>query len=159
MNLLASFILQKKICKKILGANPELLDVPFSGPKWSICLEQFLFGTNHYYYFHLLISPFHCAKFKKILQRIQSYVVAPFLGPKWFIWPIIFFQKIINTILIYLLALHCAKLKKNSSSGSRVIRIRNFWAQNGPFAQMRIFPDNLLMSLLSFIHAYLHPKN
>ena len=26
-----------------------------------------IFGKNHYYYFHLPIGPFHCAKFKKIL--------------------------------------------------------------------------------------------
>ena len=32
-----------------------------------ICPEQNFFGTNHYYYFHLPIGPFHCAKFKKIL--------------------------------------------------------------------------------------------
>ena len=54
---------------------------------------------------------------------------------------------------------HCAKFKKNSSSGSRVMRMHNFWAQNGPFPQMRIFSENLLMSLVSFIHAYLHAKN
>ena len=39
------------------------------------------------------------------------------------------------------------------------MRMRNFWAQNGPFPQMRIFSENLLMSLVSFIHAYLHAKN
>ena len=60
-----------------------MLDVPFSGSKWSICPEQKIFGTNHYYYFHLPIAPFHCAKFKKILQQIQSYEDVPFLGPKW----------------------------------------------------------------------------
>ena len=54
---------------------------------------------------------------------------------------------------------HCAKLKKNSSSGSRVMRMCNLWAQNGPFPQIRIFSENLLMSLVSFIHAYLHAKN
>ena len=37
--------------------------------------------------------------------------------------------------------------------------MRNFWAQNGPFPQMRIFSENLLMILVSFIHAYLHAKN
>ena len=41
--------------------------VPFSVTKWPICPEQFFFGTNHYYYFHLPIGPFHCVKFKKIL--------------------------------------------------------------------------------------------
>ena len=39
------------------------------------------------------------------------------------------------------------------------MRMRNFWAQNGPFPQMRIFSENLLMSLVPFIHAYLHAKN
>ena len=38
------------------------------------------------------------------------------------------------------------------------MRMRNFWAQNRPFTQMIIFSENLLMSLVSFIHAYLHLK-
>ena len=70
------------------------------------------------------------------------------------------FQKTINIILIYLLAPFIVQnQKKNSSSGSRVMRMRNFWAQNDPFPQMRPFSENLLMSLVSFIHAYLHAKN
>ena len=39
------------------------------------------------------------------------------------------------------------------------MRMRNFWARNGPFPQMRIFFRNLLVSLVSFIHVYLHAKN
>ena len=79
-------------------------DVPFSGPKEPICPEQNFIGINHYYYCHLPIGPFHCAKFKKFLQRIQNYEDAPFLGPKWSICPKqIFLCKIINIILIYLL--------------------------------------------------------
>ena len=41
------------------------------------------------------------------------------------------------------------------------MRISNFWAQNGPFPQMRIFffSENLLISPVSLIHAYLHAKN
>ena len=38
------------------------------------------------------------------------------------------------------------------------MRMHNFWAQNGPFPQMRIFSENLLMSLVSLIHACLHAK-
>ena len=56
-----------KILKKFLGPIQSYEDVPFSGPKWPICHEQSFFGTNHYYYFHLTIGPFHCAKLKKIL--------------------------------------------------------------------------------------------
>ena len=39
------------------------------------------------------------------------------------------------------------------------MRMSNFWAQNDPFPQMRIFSKNLLVTLVSFIHAYLHTKN
>ena len=37
---------------------------PQNGPS---VLNNFFFGINHYYYFHLPIGPFHYAKFKKIL--------------------------------------------------------------------------------------------
>ena len=90
----------------------QIYNVPFSGPKYpNLSLRKF-FGTNHYYYFHLPIGPFHCAKFKK-----------------------------------------------NSYSRSRVMRMHNFWAQNGPFPQMIIFSENLLVNLVSFIHTYLHATN
>ena len=41
------------------------------------------------------------------------------------------------------------------------MNMRNVWAQNGPFPQMRIKKKqkNLLMSLVSFVHAYLQVKN
>ena len=56
MYLLAPLILQ--------NFKKSSEDVPFSGSKLPICPEQNFFGTNHYYYFHLPIGPFHCAKFK-----------------------------------------------------------------------------------------------
>ena len=40
---------------------------------------------------------------------------------------------------IYLLALSLVLNLKKSYSGSRVMRMNNFWVQNGPFPQMRIF--------------------
>ena len=39
------------------------------------------------------------------------------------------------------------------------MRMYHFWAQNGPFPQMKFFSENLLMSSVSFIHAYLRAKN
>ena len=75
------------------------------GPKWSIFPDQKLFGTNHCYYFHLPMGPFHCANLKKFLQRIQNYDDATFLDPKLSICSKrFFFLKIITIILIYLLA-------------------------------------------------------
>ena len=111
--------------------------------------------------FIYLLALFTVQNFKKLFQRIQSYEDAPFLGPNWSIsHKQFFFCKIINIILIFLLAPFIVQnLKKKSSSGSRVMRMRNFWAQNGPIPQSRIFSENLLMSLVSFIHAYRHAKN
>ena len=56
-----------KFLKKSLGLIQSYEDVPLLGPKWPISHERIFFGTNHYYYFHLPIGPFQCAKFKKIL--------------------------------------------------------------------------------------------
>ena len=103
--------------------------------------------TNFFWYKPLLLLsstywPFSLGKIlKKFLQRIKSYEDAPFLGPKWSTCPKqFFFWKIINIILIYLLAPSIGQnFKKNSSCGSRVIRMCNFWAQNGQFPQMRNF--------------------
>ena len=116
--------------------------MPFSGPKWPICPEQIFFGTNHYYYFHLPIGPFHCAKFKKILTADPELWGCAIFGPKMVhLYQTIFFVwKIINIILIYLLAPFIAQnFLKNSSSVSRVIRMCNFWPQNCPFPQMKMF--------------------
>ena len=114
-------------------------------------------------YFHLPIGTLHCAKFKKILTVDPELWGCTIFGPK-LVGPFapkkIFFCKIINIILIYLLAPFIVKyFFKNLPCGSRVMRMHNFWAQNGPFPQMRIFSENLLMSILSFIHVYLHAKN
>ena len=90
--LLALFIVQN--LKKFLQRIQSYEDVPFLGPKWSICPKQIFFGK-------LLISfsstyqPLSlCKILKKFFQRIQSYEDAQFLGPKWPISPNEnFFQK------------------------------------------------------------------
>ena len=80
MYLLAPFILQ--VSEKFLEPIQSYEDVPFSGPKWTICREQNFFGTNHYYYLHQPIGPFILQNLKKFLQQIQSYQDSQFLGPK-----------------------------------------------------------------------------
>ena len=89
-----------RISKKFL--KPMCHFLAQNGP---FVLNNFL-GTKHYYYFHLPIGPFQCANLKKILAADPQLWEFPiFFGPKWFIFPKqIFFWKIINIILIYLLA-------------------------------------------------------
>ena len=129
-------------------------------PKRSICSEQKNFGKNHCYYFLLPIGPFHCAKFKKFFTADPESWQCTIFGSKMIHRSqISFLENYYYHSHLPISPFHCAKFKKNSSSGSRVMRMRNFWAQNGPFPQMRIFSENLLMSLVSFIHAYLHAKN
>ena len=98
MYLLAPFILQN--FKKFQSYE----DVPFSSPKWPICPEQNFFGTNHYYYFHLPIGPFHCAKFWKTVTADPELWCAIF-GPKMVhLHQTNFFWKIIDISIIYLLS-------------------------------------------------------
>ena len=129
--------------------------MPFSGPKWPICPGQKSFGTNHYYYFHLPIGPFHWAKFKKILTVDPELLRCTIFGPKMvhLLQAKKFLENYSYHFHLTISPFHWAKFKKNSSRGSRVMRMRNFWAQ------MRIFSENLLMNLVPFIHAYLHAKN
>ena len=126
-----NFFLEKQLIKfsctyqplsfcKIFKKFQSYEDVPFSGPKWPICPEQIFFGTNHYYYFHLPIGPFHCAKLKKVLTMYLELCGCAIFGPKMVHLPqTIFFWKIINIILIYLLAHFIVQnFKKNSSNRS-----------------------------------------
>ena len=98
--------------------------------------------------------------FKEFLQQIQSYDNALFLDPKWTICPKQFFSEdYYYHSHLPISPFHCAKLKINYSSGSWVTRMCNFWAQNIPFSQIRIFKENQLMSLIPVIYSYLHAKN
>ena len=131
-------------------------DVPFSGPKWPICPEQNFFGTYW---------PFSLCKIFKNSYSGSRVTGCTIFGPKMVHLPqfwgggegggvgeLLSFSSTNQPLSL------CRILKK-SSSGSRVMRMCNFQAQNGPFAQMRTFSKNLLMSLISYIHAYLHVKN
>ena len=134
--------------------------MPFSVTKWHICLENFFLVQTIIITFIYLLALF-------IVQNLQQIFVAhPRLWRCPIFWPKmvhlaqkIFFGKLWYHFHLTISSFHCAKFQKNPSSGFRVTRMWNFWAYNGPFTQMRIFSENLLMNLVSFIHAYLHAKN
>ena len=119
-----------------------------------ICHEQNFFGTSNYYHFHLSIGPFHCAKFKKILTVDPEILGCTIFGPKMFhLAQTKFFWKIIKIILSYLLAPLIVQNLKKILPVDPVLRMHNF------FPKCEFFSENLLMSLVSFIHAYLQAKN
>ena len=135
--------------------------MPFSGPKWPICHEQNLFGTNHHYYFHLPIDPFHCAKFKKILTADPELWGCTIFGPKMVHLPqIIFFGKIIKIILIYLSASFILQnFKKMYPADPELWGCAIFGLKMTHYLKWEFFSENLLTSLFPFINAYLHAKN
>ena len=104
-----------KILKKFLEPIQSYEDVPFLGPKWPICPEQNFFGTNHYYYFHLPIGPFHCAKFKKILTADPELRGCAIFGPKMVHLPQmrIFFRKPVNELCFFYSCLSACQKSKS----------------------------------------------
>ena len=105
------------------------------------------FVMNNFFWYKslLLLSatywPFSlCKMLKKFLQRIQSYKNVSFLGPKWFSCPKqkVFLKKIMNIIFIYWPLSFC-KIFEKFFQRIQSYEMHNFWAQNGPFPQMRIF--------------------
>ena len=79
----------------------------------AICHEQNFVGTNHYYYFHLPIGPFHCTKFKKkFLQQILSYEDAPFWAKNGPFAPNFFLEKIIIIFILLFDSLIVQDFKK-----------------------------------------------
>ena len=122
MYLLAPFILQN--FKKIIGANPELWECATFGPKMAhLSWTGFFLVQTIIIAFIYLLALFDRAEFIKFLQRIKSYEDAPFLGPKWSMCPKqLFFKKIINIMLIYILAPFIVKNLENSCGRSRVFQ-------------------------------------
>ena len=87
--------------------------MPFSGPKWPICPEQIFFDTNHCYYFHLPVVPFHCEKFKQILTADPELWRCAIFESKMVNFPQTKFSFSIIIILIYLLASFIVQNVKN----------------------------------------------
>ena len=110
--------------------------------------------------FIYLLALFIVQNFKKFSQWLQSYEDAPFLDPKWSICPKqTFFRKIINTILIYLLAPFIVQHFKILPADQQLRGCAIFGPKMAHFPKWEFFSENLLMSLVSFTHAYLHAKN
>ena len=142
-----------KILKKFLGCA-------IFGTKMAHLWLKNFFGTNHYYHFHLPIDPFHCAKFKKILTADPELWGYTIFGPKMVHLPQIFFWKIINITLIYLLAPFIVQnFKKILPADQELWGCAIFGPKMSHFPKWEFLSKNLLMSLPSFIHAYIHAKN
>ena len=75
--------------------------------------------------------------------------------------PFFFFWKIINITFIYLLAPFIVQSFKKILPADPELEDMQFLGPKWPISLNKIFffSENLLISLVSFIHAYLHAKN
>ena len=110
-----------------------------------------------------LSAPFNLQNFYKKNLRVDSELwgCAPFLGPKQPICPE---QNVFGYKPLLLLSstygpFHCAKFKRNLTMDPELWRCTIFGTKVVHLPQIIFFSENLLMSLVSFIHAYLHVKN
>ena len=117
-------------------------------------MNKFFLGTNHYYYFHLPIGPFHCAKFLKILIADPELWGCTIFGLKMVHLPQKkFFWKIINIVLIYLLAPFIVQnLKKILPVDPELRGCAIFGHKMTHFPKWDFFSENLL---ISFFHSCL----
>ena len=90
--------------------------------------------------FIYLLALFTVQNLKKFLQWIQSYEDAPFLDPKWSICPKqIFFGKLSISFLSTYQPLSLCKILKKFFLRIQSYEDAQFWAQNGPFPQIKFF--------------------
>ena len=148
MYLLSPFILQN--FERILRADPELSGCAIFWPQIAhLSLNKF------FCYKPLLLLSSTCLKF---LQQIHSYEDAPLFCPKWYIYPNFFLENYYHFHLT-VSPFHCATFqKKNPSSGSSVMMIRNVWLTGYALTGFFRKPVNEPCSFHS-CHAYLYmPK-
>ena len=83
--LLALFIVQN--LKKFLQEIQSYEDLPFLGPKWSICPKQISFGKIINIILIYLLAPFIVQNFKKILPADAELWKSAICGPKMVHFP------------------------------------------------------------------------
>ena len=91
-----------------------------------------------------------CSLMRMVYFWVQN---GPFAPKKHFL------GKIINIILIYLLANFIVPNFKSFYNRPRSIKMCHFCNQNGPVCSNQNISENLLINLVPIIHAYLHYKN
>ena len=125
-----------------------------------ICPEQiFLVQTLIITFIYILLL-FIGQNLKKILTADPELCGCTLFGPKIVPLPQRFFRKIINITLIYLLAPFIVQnLKKILQADPELRGCAIFGTKMAHFPKWEFFSENLLMSLVSFIHAYLRAKN
>ena len=131
----------------------------FQAQNGPFVLKNFFLVKTIIITFIYLLALFIVQNLKKILTVDPEFEAARFLDPKWSICPKQYFLEI-NIILIYLLVPFIVQnLKKCLSADPELWGCAIFGPEMAYFPKWDFFSENLLMSLVSFINAYLYAKN
>ena len=127
MYLLAPFILQN-LYKKIIELIQCYENVcHFWDQNSPFVLNNIFWGINHCYYFHLPMDLFIVQNLKEVLQWIQNYNDAPFLGPKWSIYlKYFFFRKPVNEPCFFYSCLSTCQKSKSDIN----LLVKYWWFKN-----------------------------
>ena len=166
MYLLAPFILQN-LKKNSMSRSIVMRMCNFRTQNGSFALNKFFLVQTIIIIFIYLLALFIVQNLKKILTADPELWGCTIFGPKMVHFPkwefflkTFFFWKIINIILIYLLAPFIVQnFKKILPADPELWGCAIFGPKMAHFPKWEFFSENLLMSLVSFIHAYLHVKN
>ena len=111
--------------------------------------------------FIYLLALFIVQNLKKILTADPELWRHTIFGPKIVYLPQtkLFWKKSLISFSSTYWPFSLCKILKKFFQRIQSYEMQHFWDQNGPFAQMRIFSGNMLISLVPFIHAYLQVKN
>ena len=155
MYLLARFILQS--LKKLLEPIQSYEDVPFSGPKWhNLSWTKFLWYkplillSSTYWPFSL------CKILKNSYDRSRVTRMCHFWAQNGPFAPNKIFWKTINITPTPFIV---QNFKKILLADQEVRGCAIFGPKMSHFPKWEFLSENLLMSLPSFIHAYIHAKN
>ena len=155
-NLLVPVILQNFY--KIDRAEPELSDVPFSSLKWTIRPEQLFSAHGVIITFIYLLALYIPQNLKnsynksRVVRMCHFWAQNPPFATDFLKKLLISFASTDQPFLLY-------KILKKFFQRIQSYEDVQFLGQNGPFSQMSIFSENLLISLVSCIHAYLNRQN
>ena len=139
---MALFIVQKFL-KNSYSGSKSYEDASFLAPKWFICPKQNFFFWKKIIniIFIYLLASFILQNLKKILKANPDLWGCSTFGSKipQFVLNKFFWHKPLLLLSSTYWPFSLCTILKNSSSRSRVMRMCNVWAQNGPFPWMRIF--------------------
>ena len=157
MYLFAPFTMQN--FKKILRVDPGN---PIFSSKMAHLSHMRFFLRKTINNFHVVLGPFHCAKFQKNLQsrykvmRVYHFLTTngPFTPNKNI------FKKNINAVSMQLMVFFIMQnFKSILSVDARLFECFAFRPKMAHLSQKRIFSVNQLVNLIAFIHDCLHVKN